>query len=257
MTGVPNFVEAQVGWLWTTRAGSSTMSDKATLADVARSLFAEPTVVGTLQRIVDLAAETVDGCDGAGLLLVGKREIVAGAWSNELARKIEVMEYEIGEGPCLDAIWEVSRFESSDLREQSSLWPTFAARAIEAGVESMLAFRLFVSDETLGALDLYGSRRGAFGEAARAFGTVFAATRRWHSLASRSTNTILKSQMACVRRCSPAMSSDRRRGSLWSNDALTLTARSIYSHVVPRSECEVASGCRARRRHRDSSRTMI
>lgn len=154
---------------------SSTMSDKATLADVARSLFAEPTVALTLQRIVDLAAETVDGCDGAGLLLVGKREIVAGAWSNELARKIEAMEYEIGEGPCLDAIWEVSRFESSDLREQSSLWPTFAARAIEAGVESMLAFRLFVSDETLGALDLYGSRRGAFDEAARAFGTVFAA----------------------------------------------------------------------------------
>ena len=64
---------------------SSTMSDKATLAEVARSLFAEPTVALTLQRIVDRAAETVDGCDGAGLILVGKREIVAGAWSNELA----------------------------------------------------------------------------------------------------------------------------------------------------------------------------
>jgi transcriptional regulator with GAF, ATPase, and Fis domain len=151
------------------------MSDKDTLADVARSLFAEPTVALTLQRIVDLAAKSVDGCVGAGLLLVDKHEIVAGAWSNVLARDLETMEYEIGEGPCLDAIWERPTYESSDLRDQIVLWPTFAARAIEAGIESMLAFRLFVSNETLGALDLYGCRQGAFNEDARAFGSVFAA----------------------------------------------------------------------------------
>ncbi len=39
----------------------------------------------------------------------------------------------------------------------------------------MLAFRLFASEETLGALDLYSGRRGAFDESARALGTVFAA----------------------------------------------------------------------------------
>ena len=150
-------------------------SPAATLAEIARSLFAEPTVLATLQRIVDVAAETIDGCDGAGLLLVSRREIVAGAWSNELVREVERMEYEIGEGPCVDAIWERPTFESSDLRDEISLWPTFAARALDAGIESVLAFRLFASEETLGALDLYSGRRGAFDESARAFGTVFAA----------------------------------------------------------------------------------
>jgi len=153
------------------------MSDSASaaIAEIARSLSAEPTVLATLQRIVDMAADTIDGCDGAGLLLVTKRKIVVGAWSNELVHEVESMEYEIAEGPCIDAIWERPTFESSDLRDQISLWPTFAARALDAGIESMLAFRLFASEETLGALDLYSGRRGAFDESARAFGTVFAA----------------------------------------------------------------------------------
>src|ERR1019366_7362934 len=125
--------------------------------------------------IVDVAAETIDGCEGAGLLLVSKRETVVGAWSNKLVHEIEEMEYEIGEGPCIDAIWERPTFESSDLRDETSRWPTFANRAVGAGIESMLAFRLFASEETLGALDLYSSRRGAFDESSRALGTVFAA----------------------------------------------------------------------------------
>ena len=125
----------------------------ARFAEIARSLFTQPTVATTLQRIVDTAALTIDGCDGAGVLLIIRRRIVAGAWSNELVREIEEMEYEIGEGPCVDAIWKRPTFESSDLRDEMSLWPMFAARA----------------------LDLYSRRRGAFDESARAVGTVFAA----------------------------------------------------------------------------------
>ncbi len=157
---------------WRQPTGDSSAS---AIAAIARSPSGEPTVVATLQRIVDVAAETIDGCDGAGLLLVSRGKIVAGAWSNELVHEIEKMEYEIGEGPCVDAIWERPTFESSDLRDQISLWPTFAVRALDAGVESMLVFRLFASEETLGALDPYSGCRGAFDESARAFGTVFAA----------------------------------------------------------------------------------
>jgi len=147
----------------------------ANLATIARAVAGEPTVVRTLQRIVDLAVETIDGCDEAGILLVRNREIVAGAWSDDLAREIEEMECQIGEGPCLDAIARRPTFESADLRDQLALWPTFTARAIDAGIHSMLAFRLFAAEDTLGALDLYGRRPGAFDETARAFGTVFAA----------------------------------------------------------------------------------
>lgn len=144
-------------------------------AEMARSMFAEPTVARVLQRIVDLAVETIDGCDGAGVMLVRGREIVAGAWSDQWVREVETMEYEIGEGPCVDAILLPATFESSDLRDELSRWPTFAARALDARIESVLAFRLFTAEQTLGALDLYGRRPGALDETARALGTVFAA----------------------------------------------------------------------------------
>jgi transcriptional regulator with GAF, ATPase, and Fis domain len=143
-------------------------------AELARTLFSEPTVQATLQRIVDLAAETVDGCDGAGVLLVDKGKILAGAWSNDLVRQIETMEYELGEGPCVDAIRQHPVFESADLHHHVSQWPRFAPRALEAGVEGLLGFRLFVAEDTLGALDLYAYRSGAFNETSRAIGTVLA-----------------------------------------------------------------------------------
>ena len=55
-------------------------------------LSLEPTVQAILQRIVDVGAQSIEGCDGAGVLLLHKREIVAGSWSNDLVRKIETME---------------------------------------------------------------------------------------------------------------------------------------------------------------------
>jgi transcriptional regulator with GAF, ATPase, and Fis domain len=144
------------------------------LAEIARSLAGEPDVARTLQRIVDLAVETIDGCEGAGLLIVRGGAILAGSWSDEAVHTIEKLEYEIGEGPCVDAILREATF-GSDLRDQESRWPTFVAQALAAGFESILAFRLFFAEDTLGALDLYSTARGAFDEAARAFGAVYAA----------------------------------------------------------------------------------
>ena len=151
------------------------MTNHAQFAGIARSLFAEPTVARTLQRIVDVAVETIEGCDGAGVLLVTNGEIAAGAWSNELARSIEAIKSEVREGPCVDAIFERETVECVDLRDEVSRWPLFVARAGDTGVESILAFRLFATEETLGALDLYSTRRGAFDETARALGKVYAA----------------------------------------------------------------------------------
>jgi transcriptional regulator with GAF, ATPase, and Fis domain len=143
-------------------------------AEIARSLAAEPDVARTLQRIVDLAVETIDGCEGAGLLIVSRGKILAGSWSDETVHAIEQLEYEIREGPCIDAILREPTFET-DLRDRAERWPTFVAHALAAGFESILAFRLFAAEDTLGALNLYSRARGAFDEAARAFGGVYAA----------------------------------------------------------------------------------
>lgn len=138
-------------------------------------LFVNESVHATLQTIVDLAVGTIEGCDGAAILLVTKREILAGSWTNERVRRVEEAEYSLGEGPCVNAIWEQPTFESADLRNHLTEWPRFVPIALEMGIASMLAFRLFAAGDTLGALDLYSYQPGVFDETTRAIGTVFAA----------------------------------------------------------------------------------
>lgn len=146
-----------------------------TFAEVARSLLAQQDVQQTLQRIVDLAVETVAGCDAAGITFIKGKELSTPAASDDVPRHVDAIQYEVGEGPCLDAIREHEIFRTGDLgREQR--WPRFSSRARkETGVTSMMCFRLFVDGDTFGALNLYSKARDAFDDRARAVGLVFAA----------------------------------------------------------------------------------
>lgn len=79
----------------------------------------------------------------------------------------------MGEGPCLDAIWTQQTVIIHDMANETR-WPTFAARAAALGVGSLISFRLFVRDQTLGALNLYGLPGAEFDERATLIGEVFA-----------------------------------------------------------------------------------
>jgi serine phosphatase RsbU (regulator of sigma subunit) len=87
---------------------------------------------------------------------------------------VDRIQYETGQGPCLSAIREEGIFHTDDLREEKR-WPAFSARAAaETGVRSMLSFRLFLREDTLGSLNLYSRNAGAFTEPSRSIGAVFA-----------------------------------------------------------------------------------
>jgi GAF domain-containing protein len=146
-----------------------------TFAEVARSLLAEKDVQHTLQRIVDLAVETIDGCDHAGITFMKDSQVSTPAASDDVPVTVDAIQYETGEGPCLDAIRKHEVFVTGDLAAEAR-WPNFSRRAHdETGITSMLCFRLFVDGETLGALNLYSKSQDAFDDDARAVGSVFAA----------------------------------------------------------------------------------
>ena len=150
-------------------------SNAETFADVARALLAEQDVQRTLQKIVDLAVETIDGCDHAGITFLRGRTGSTPASSNDVPPMVDAIQYETGEGPCLDAIREQEVFRTSNLASESR-WPGFSSRAQrETGVRSMLCFRLFVEGDTLGALNLYAKATDAFDHEDRTVGSVFAA----------------------------------------------------------------------------------
>lgn len=150
-------------------------SPAAAFAALARSLLAQEDVQKTLQKIVELAVETIDGCDHAGITVLHGRRPATPAASDEVPGMVDAIQYEAGEGPCLDAIRDHEIFRTGDLSREAR-WPGFSARTHrETGVASMMAFRLFVAGDTLGSLNLYSRRFDAFDDRAQAAGSVFAA----------------------------------------------------------------------------------
>ena len=146
-----------------------------TFAEVARSLLAQRDVQQTLQKIVDLAVETMESCDHAGVTFLKGKVVSNPAASDDVPRTVDAIQSETDEGPCLSAIREHEVFRTGDL-SQETRWPNFSARAHrETGITSMLCFRLFVEGDTLGALNLYSKAADAFDDQDCATGSVFAA----------------------------------------------------------------------------------
>lgn len=146
-----------------------------TFAEVARLLLAEEGVERTLTKVCELAVETIDGCDHAGVSLIEGRRVSTVGASDEVPQRVDAIQYETDQGPCLDAIREHEVFQVDGLAEEPR-WPKFAKRAAEeTGVASMLSVRLFAEEETMGALNLYSKRPDAFDAEARELASVFAA----------------------------------------------------------------------------------
>jgi GAF domain-containing protein len=147
------------------------------LAAMARDLRAEPDAEHTLDHIVRLAAAWVGGDDtqAAITLVHRKSEVETVASTSALARHGDELQYELHEGPCLDAAWEHELVYAGDLAHDDR-WPTWGPRvAKELHVGSMLCVRLFTHQMTLGALNLYSGDRHAFDKQARAEAEAIAA----------------------------------------------------------------------------------
>ncbi len=142
--------------------------------EIARSLLAERDVEQTLGKITQLAIETIEHCEHAGIDIIERRRIRPVVQSSEAATTFGRIQAEVGEGPCLDAIREREVFVTGRLSEERR-WPALSARAHEeTGIESVLSFRLFAEEETMGALNLSSTQADAFDEHDIAVGSVFA-----------------------------------------------------------------------------------
>jgi GAF domain-containing protein len=143
-------------------------------AEVARQLLDEHDVQATLNRIVRLAQANLDHAESVGVSIVRGRKIESPASSNAMAMQLDKLQQEVDEGPCLEALRDHQVFLIGDLATESR-WPRFCHRAhAETGVMSMMSVRLFAQADTLGAMNVYSTKRNAFDEVGIAMATVFA-----------------------------------------------------------------------------------
>lgn len=105
----------------------------------------------------------VGGCDFAAVASVHNRKpIDAPAAGDEIARRGDELQYELGEVPCLESTRIHETVHIRDLAYDSR-WPAWGERiASDFGIRSMLCFQLFVSEDSLGALNMYSTRIDGF-----------------------------------------------------------------------------------------------
>ena len=141
------------------------------LSDIARRLLAPGSLEETLTHIMELTWQTFDGCDQCGVCSTSDARPV---WTSSVVGKLDDLQTRLGEGPCLDVLGGQDTVHVEDLH-RSELWPQFAPAAVRAGMRSVLAYRLFADDHTLGALQMYSSLPGAFSAHDNAVGLSLAA----------------------------------------------------------------------------------
>jgi hypothetical protein len=93
-------------------------------------------------------------------------------YSHPVALEVDSVQYETGEGPCLDAITKEAIVFAEDLAEDPR-WPIFGPRAATLGMRSLLSCRLSAQG-TLGALNLYAELPRAYGVIDRTTALIFA-----------------------------------------------------------------------------------
>ena len=162
------------------------MSIATLFADIARELHSDDDPQATLQRVVDLAVASVPGAEHAAITTMSGLEFTTVATTDDLPMRVDQVQYETREGPCVDSLLRHEVHQANDLATDTR-FPLFAREAVRrTGVRSMLSFRLFTEDGSLGALNMYAMVPDAFSSASVAMGAVFAAHA---SVAVRSART--------------------------------------------------------------------
>lgn len=85
--------------------------------------------------------------------LLGSETVFA---SDAQAARLDELQFDLGVGPCWDALSTERPVLEPDLRENPrGSWPAFTEAAVAAGVGSLFAFPMLVGSLRIGAVDMY------------------------------------------------------------------------------------------------------
>jgi transcriptional regulator with GAF, ATPase, and Fis domain len=159
------------------------MTDASRLGEAAKAFHALADLIYRADSYAEVydaicrtALSAVPGCDHASVVTMrAGQETVCEAATDAVARRIDELERETGEGPCLDAILTQS-FECDPDVEDRPSWPRLARRVLaETPVRGMAGYRIVVGDRKAGALNLFSDTPGAFTPEAASAGAIMAA----------------------------------------------------------------------------------
>ncbi len=121
-----------------------------------RARPAEGGLMATLERVMAATRHLFDAT-GCGLMLIDDTSVLAAvAATDEPGRRLEVLQQEVGHGPCVDALTFDRIVTTGDLAEDDR-WPALSELP-EVGVRAVLGVPLHAAHVPVGSLNVYRDR---------------------------------------------------------------------------------------------------
>ena len=116
---------------------------------------------GGTKRLCEVCTEAL-GATGAGIMLMsGDTPRGSICTTNGVSALIEDLQYELGEGPCVDAFRQDRPVLEPNLAYPlTARWTAFAPPVVDAGARAVFGFPLRVGAVRLGAMNLYSDHAG-------------------------------------------------------------------------------------------------
>ncbi|MGY1727726.1 ANTAR domain-containing protein [Geodermatophilus sp. SYSU D01062] len=132
---------------------------------LSRLQLADRALDDVLGEVTRIAAENIPGAESTSITLVRGDVATTAAHHGDMALAADELQYERGNGPCLDAGRGGVVLRIDDTHTETR-WPDYIARVVEVGVRSSLSTPLPYQGTTIGALNNYSTEPAAFASAA-------------------------------------------------------------------------------------------
>lgn len=144
------------------------------VADAARQINGPHDMASTLRSIAFVAAHQMPEFEHVSVSIAhGNGHVETVAATDDLVRRLDQLQYELGEGPCLHSLHTAEVTAVEDFRRDQR-WPRFVPEATKLGVRSQLAVRLFADEQTIGGLNMYSTVSDTISEETRHMADLFA-----------------------------------------------------------------------------------
>ncbi len=144
------------------------------MAAVARQLDKPMSVKDELDAVLHAASEAIPHVDAASITVMyrdGRLKTVAGA--EPLVYMLDQMQYELGEGPCLDALKHQPVLRVDNMVTDRR-WPRYAPLAADKGIRSQMGCELYRDEHSTAGLNLYSRTAHAFDSDTQHLAELFA-----------------------------------------------------------------------------------
>lgn len=129
------------------------------VTDAIRDVRTDQGLEATIDDIVRRTLEVLPGCDAVSLAVVANHTGTVDAYSasDPQLERLDRLQYELGEGPAVDATAQMRLVESVDLAHDSR-WDRWRPAAVaDAGVRSVRVLSIHVAGRPYGSLHSYGT----------------------------------------------------------------------------------------------------